>query len=627
MNDQLELNNIVLQAQRGEKQALDRLAELSLDPLRVYVYRMTLEEELTAEIVQETMLEMCRVIGKLKNNERFLPWLYGIATNKLRHFYRNRSTDKRAKEMRTNREPSQEHHNEGLENLITIELKDLVKEAISGLKDRHRSVLIMRCYDGLSYADIAESLNCSEFGCRMLFLRAKRALQKKLAKHGLQKSALLGILAFFGKMTAPSKAAAAQISISNSTMHVGLAATTVGFATTKTGVISLLTAGSLALGTAVLSVNNNLNTDIPAGGDISNTSALINSDISNEQKHYQKQWYFLPDGPSGALLFRSQLDNLDNSSELIILQNQNGNYTYNSHIGSVTLLNARWYSRDLYTLRLPTDSPDMLEFLSSMDHYTPSFQPIHNSEKNLLIKMIYSKSNQVFETATSINPNAWEEDYFQMSMSEITSLDDQRDVIHKRGWCYFTIDGAINGDNIEGSGRYPIYLKNHYKQYPWISLSINNISISDGKNGAYIYNKNNGTIDRFQQGTFFSGMGRPWLGIHCIDMVRREAALLKLPFQTSDNLDGSASITIHADADYQLIFDCDLNNDFIRRITIQNNRQRIGYLAFNYLSESVLKNRSSSEPDMIFSRRSKTEQQSPGLLWLVQLAKGIYLEP
>ena len=72
MSEQLDVSTLATRAQQGDKGAMDRLAELASQRLRVYVYRLTLQDDLTQEIVQETLLEMCKVLGNLKNTERFL---------------------------------------------------------------------------------------------------------------------------------------------------------------------------------------------------------------------------------------------------------------------------------------------------------------------------------------------------------------------------------------------------------------------------------------------------------------------------------------------------------------------------------------------------------------------------
>src|SRR5210317_1847371 len=95
MVQQLCQTELIERAQQGDKQCLEQLARQARVRLRTYVYRMTQRDDLAQEIVQETLLEMCKVLGKLKNNDRFWSWLYGIAENKLRRHYRTEQTQKR----------------------------------------------------------------------------------------------------------------------------------------------------------------------------------------------------------------------------------------------------------------------------------------------------------------------------------------------------------------------------------------------------------------------------------------------------------------------------------------------------------------------------------------------------
>ena len=70
---------LVKRAQLGDKESLERLSELAEERLRVDVFRLTLQEDLTQEIVQESLIEMLRVLSDLKEAHRFWPWLYKIA--------------------------------------------------------------------------------------------------------------------------------------------------------------------------------------------------------------------------------------------------------------------------------------------------------------------------------------------------------------------------------------------------------------------------------------------------------------------------------------------------------------------------------------------------------------------
>lgn len=75
MDDNREYIELVKQAQLGERGSLDCLAELVRGRSYAYVYRIVLQDDLAQDIVQESMLEMFKIFGKLDRADRFWPWL------------------------------------------------------------------------------------------------------------------------------------------------------------------------------------------------------------------------------------------------------------------------------------------------------------------------------------------------------------------------------------------------------------------------------------------------------------------------------------------------------------------------------------------------------------------------
>jgi ABC-type multidrug transport system fused ATPase/permease subunit len=109
------------------------------------------------------------------------------------------------------------------------------------LKFAYRNVLILRCFEQLSYAEIAGLMGCKELRARVLFFRAKHSLKQQLARRGFSKTLLLIALGFFGVITTPTKAASAAGAVSAASLDVGFLATLVGAAGTRLG-ISIMTA-------------------------------------------------------------------------------------------------------------------------------------------------------------------------------------------------------------------------------------------------------------------------------------------------------------------------------------------------------------------------------------------------
>jgi RNA polymerase sigma-70 factor (ECF subfamily) len=433
---------LIKRARRGDRQSLDELATLARERLGTYVYRMTQEDDLAQEIVQETLFEMCKALGKLKSNERFWPWLHGIATNKLRRFYRTEKKQRNLAAASAKRKGSPADRQEGLENLVNEELKTIVAAAIKRLRVRHKAVLIMRCYDGMSHSEIAESLGCSEFSTRMLFLRAKRALQRELSRNGFGKASLLTALVVFGKMTAPTKAAAAKISVTAAATKVGLLAEAVVLATSKTAVVSVAAAGAITAGTIVAPSILPRHEMSPSEAV---TPVVVQFGINSAAR--EQHWQYFPDGPSGAMILRAESAPAGGMSRREILQDKYANYDY--HGNTVHINNHRMYAADLSVPTLPTDYPEMVEFLSKVVPGNRQIGYVREESNSLLVS--YSRNNgEPFSTPNAIpQPTALQDHVFLPDWTSTTQMD-HRDQMHKRGWTYFRIRGRVNGQEVMG---------------------------------------------------------------------------------------------------------------------------------------------------------------------------------
>ena len=65
MDDQLDYIKLVKKAQLGDKDSLDKLAESVGRQLHAYIYRITLQEEQTNDILQESLIDMFKLLDKL----------------------------------------------------------------------------------------------------------------------------------------------------------------------------------------------------------------------------------------------------------------------------------------------------------------------------------------------------------------------------------------------------------------------------------------------------------------------------------------------------------------------------------------------------------------------------------
>ena len=241
---------LVKQAQLGDQDSTERLAELARQRLFPYLYRLTLNHDLTGDLLQETLLKMIESLKDIRQPDRFWHWLFRTALGVAQHHYRDRARKQEvefsALSVRRLKEYLNEDRDDGLNRLMRQELSEAILEAVAQLRLTYRSVLTLRCYEQMSYAEIASLMGCKELRARVLFFRARHALSRQLQRRGFGKGLLLTALGLFGVLTAPADSTAAG-TVSAASLQVGIAGTLAGVAGTPSGVALAATAAALSV--------------------------------------------------------------------------------------------------------------------------------------------------------------------------------------------------------------------------------------------------------------------------------------------------------------------------------------------------------------------------------------------
>ena len=586
--DDIEL---VKKAQLGDKECMNHLAEAARVRLREYVQQLTLHEDLTEDIVQESILEMFKVFNKLKKTDSFWSWLDGIAFNKVRSHYGKRWRHKTVSLSDSGCEIAETNSPDGLADMVTAELKQIVVRSIGRLQPRQRAVLTMRCYKGMKYSEIAELMKCSEFGVQSLFYRAKKALSKELSRSGLGKGSLLTALVLFGKMTATSEAAAANVSVTAATTKVGLAAGLVGAVGGKTLVVSLTTASVLAVGTMVatsaIDGTKGMVENKPAG------ILPVVSHVDPAQAGDEECWYYYPLNVNGPVMLRLvQWDSQGKKSYSRWWQDDRANYCFEESRNTININNYRMWDSELTVRRLPTDGPQLTEFLSRIEGESVEMEYVSGGGQGLLIIARLGGEKNGDRLRIIQHYNVLDEEYFRYKWPAGASNDDKRDAMHKRGWTYFKITGQINGKEVRGRGRIPFVYAASRRHWPWVALKV----------GADIVNE-----------ACFAGLSRPWMGLHTIDTVRRDAAKKRIWFETKyDESSGKVEVVLKPKKG-QIVYTIDMEKDVIESITYSGDTG--GQLQFDYLQDIDNIGSEFAEP----SSKAPLTEKSTGMLWLLEL--------
>jgi RNA polymerase sigma-70 factor (ECF subfamily) len=165
----------------GDVRAFDVLFRRWSGPLLRYLERMVRDTAAAEELVQEAFLRVHRARDRYAPEARFSTWLYRIATNlalnELRRPGRrepHRSTDEEGAAPLPARSPA-------VDEVVDARRRGAeVERQLEALPERQRAALWLAAVEGLSYAEIASTLDVSEKAVKALVHRARSTLAAKL---------------------------------------------------------------------------------------------------------------------------------------------------------------------------------------------------------------------------------------------------------------------------------------------------------------------------------------------------------------------------------------------------------------------------------------------------------------
>ncbi len=275
----------------------------------------------------------------------------------------------------------------------------------------------------------------------------------------------------------------------------------------------------------------------------------------------KESWYYFPAGADGPVMLRQTWAKAGAKDEQRVLkQNEQGNFYYDKDKAVIHIENYHCWNSDLSVFQLPCDGHSIREFISKIQGRPYEIDYVNNRKAGLLV--IANKERQNGKPQVVNQFNMLEEEYFQYNLPVGAKVIDNRDAMHKRGWTYFTITGEFNGKKINGKGRMPFIYKQCEENRPWLKMRSGGEEIVD---------------------IAFIGLGRPWMGLHTIDVVRRDAAQRQVPFDTKLSLDGKKAIVTLKNLNSRIVYTIDMQTDVVEKITFAG--EKTGMLQFEYMQD------------------------------------------
>jgi RNA polymerase sigma-70 factor (ECF subfamily) len=176
---------LVEQARRGGYEAFEELVRRYRNDVFSLCYRYVSQREEAWDLSQEVFLKAHRGLKRFRGEAGFKTWLLRIAANRCKDYYKKRRLKTVALEdaSASGDAPARDARPDQL--LEAREIGEAIDLAMGELSEKHRLAFLLREYEGLSYEEMADVMQCSMGTVMSRLHHARKKLQKILLASGL----------------------------------------------------------------------------------------------------------------------------------------------------------------------------------------------------------------------------------------------------------------------------------------------------------------------------------------------------------------------------------------------------------------------------------------------------------
>jgi RNA polymerase sigma-70 factor, ECF subfamily len=173
----------------GEEEAFNQIVRHWERRIYNLAWRMLNNREDAQDVVQETFFSVFKSIRNLREPGSFSTWLYQITLNHCRTRRRSRVSDVSQVDPATDQEGENSYAIPVVPSSATrdpLETVDLIRKALAGLTEDHRTAIVLKEYLGLSLDEIAQVMDCPLSTAKSRLYHGLREVQRNLKRMGFR---------------------------------------------------------------------------------------------------------------------------------------------------------------------------------------------------------------------------------------------------------------------------------------------------------------------------------------------------------------------------------------------------------------------------------------------------------
>ncbi len=184
---QEDVSDLVRRAQGGDQDAFGVLVQSHYDRVFRTVLGVIRDEHDARDVCQEVWITVWKKLSTYQGGSQFTTWLHPIAVRRAVDHLRRRQkwfhrflpfAGEDTEHLSAAPEPAAD--SDPRQDSERRERADTLERTLNSLPEKHRTVLVLREVEGLSYEEIAKTLNCRTGTVMSRLFNARRLLAQKL---------------------------------------------------------------------------------------------------------------------------------------------------------------------------------------------------------------------------------------------------------------------------------------------------------------------------------------------------------------------------------------------------------------------------------------------------------------
>ena len=177
---------LIKRVQQGDRSAFDVLVIKYQPKILKLIMRYVRDPSEALDVAQETFIKAYRAAPSFRGDSAFYTWLYRIAINTAKN--QLVAAGRRPAHYDLNFEDAEQFEAfaklkdldtpEGL--TLSEEIRQTVNQAVADLPEDLRTAIVLREIEGMSYEEIAQTMECPVGTVRSRIFRAREAIDKRI---------------------------------------------------------------------------------------------------------------------------------------------------------------------------------------------------------------------------------------------------------------------------------------------------------------------------------------------------------------------------------------------------------------------------------------------------------------